>query len=251
LTVVLYGMIESRAFCAFPTVRIHRTPPYQRGDSTKRFFIGVNAMNELEVFANGMSKMMTVKQIAAATNVPERTIHNAIDRLFPDIKQNGVTTYLDEYQVAAISAEVKNAHNTELASSGKVIITDIEMRQKAAEVMAWLLRDNEALKVKNAELEPKAAFFDQVADSKTALQMRDVAATLNIPGWGRNKLFEYLREKGILDNRNVPYRQFQDAGYFRVIEQTYTDREGETHISLKTLVYQRGVEYIRKMIEKA
>lgn len=204
--------------------------------------------NEMELFAGPMSKSMTVKQVAEATGVPERTIHNAIDRIFPNIKQNGVTTYLTEYQVAAISAEVKNAHNTELASSGKVIITDIEMRQKAAEVMAWLLRDNEALKVKNAELEPKAAFFDQVADSKTALQMRDVAATLNIEGVGRNKLFEILRQKKILDDHNIPYRTYQDRGYFRVIEQTWSDCEGATHINLKPLVYQKGIEFIRKLV---
>ena len=109
----------------------------------------------------------------------------------------------------------------------------------------------EAKDKKIAELEPKAAFFDQVADSKTALQMRDVAAALNIPSWGRNKIFAYLREQGILDDRNIPYRQFQDAGYFRVIEQSYNDKMGEAHISLKTLVYQKGVEYIRKMIGKA
>ena len=107
----------------------------------------------------------------------------------------------------------------------------------------------EESKHKIAELAPKAAFFDQVADSKTALQMRDVAAALNIPGWGRNKIFELLRAKGILDDRNVPYRRYQDAMYFRVIEQKFTDEGGETHISLKTLVYQRGVDFIRKTIE--
>jgi len=101
-----------------------------------------------------------------------------------------------------------------------------------------------------ALLEPKAAFFDQVADSKTALQMRDVAATLNIPGWGRNKLFEFLRAHKILDERNIPYRQYQDAGYFRVIEQTWTDDKGETHVNLKTLVYQKGIDFIRRLIRK-
>jgi hypothetical protein len=33
-----------------------------------------------------------------------------------------------------------------------------------------------------------------------------------------------------------------------VIEQKFTDNEGETHINLKTLVYQKGVEFIRKLI---
>jgi phage antirepressor YoqD-like protein len=85
---------------------------------------------------------------------------------------------------------------------------------------------------------PKAEFFDQVADSKDVLQMRDVAGVLNIPGWGRNKIFDFLRKEKVLDNRNVPYREFEDRGYFRVIEQKWTDRDGETCISLKTLVYQ-------------
>ena len=140
----------------------------------------------------------------------------------------------------------------------------IEVEKKAREVFqvpktyaeALRLAADQALEIeqKTAALAiaaPKVAFFDQVADSKTALQMRDVAAALNIPGWGRNKIFELLRDKGILDGRNVPYRQFQDAGYFRVIEQSYTDKVGETHISLKTLVYQRSVDYVRKIIEKA
>jgi anti-repressor protein len=101
-----------------------------------------------------------------------------------------------------------------------------------------------------AILKPKAGFFDQVADSGDALQMRDVAGVLNLHGWGRNSIFDFLRKKGVLDNRNVPYREYQDRGYFRVIEQKWTDKEGETHINLKTLVYQKGVEYIRNLINR-
>lgn len=97
---------------------------------------------------------------------------------------------------------------------------------------------------------PKVAFYDQVAGSRDAIDMRRVAAVLNVPGWGRNKLFAFLREHKILDERNTPYREYQDRGYFRVVEQTYTDSAGETHISLKTLVYQKGVSWIRRMLEK-
>ena len=99
---------------------------------------------------------------------------------------------------------------------------------------------------------PKVEFFDAVADSCDALQMRDVAGVLNLPGMGRNKLFALLREKCVLDNRNIPYREYQDRGYFRVVEQKWTDKDGETHINLKTLVYQRGVDFIRRLAgEKA
>ena len=118
-------------------------------------------------------------------------------------------------------------------------------------------RQVKALNVRISELEtkseadrPKVEFFDQVASSGDALQMRDVAGVLNMKGWGRNNIFALLRNEGILDSRNIPYREYQDRGYFRVIEQTWTDNEGETHVSLKTLVYQRGVGFIRSLVRE-
>jgi len=193
---------------------------------------------------NYWDKRMTVSEVASILGVTPEAIKKHARELFPEILQNGLTTYLNEAQVTEIKSMMIPTTQVVAAT------TDTEMRQKAAEVMAWLLRDNEALKAKNAELEPKAAFFDQVADSKTALQMRDVAAALNLPGWGRNKIFLYLRNNGILDEKNIPYRELQDRGYFRVVERTWTDAKGDTHISLTTLVYQRGIDYIRKMIDR-
>jgi prophage antirepressor-like protein len=122
---------------------------------------------------------------------------------------------------------------------------------EALESLVKSEKEKQELQTKNLEMLPKAEFFDQVADSKDALQMRDVAGVLNVPGYGRNTLFEFLRKQGVLDSRNIPYRKYQDQGYFRVIEQKWTDGEGETHISLKTLVYQRGVDYIRKLVQEA
>lgn len=97
------------------------------------------------------------------------------------------------------------------------------------------------------EMKPKADFFDAVADSKTAISMNEVSKVLAIKGMGRNNLFEYLRQQGILDRRNIPYQKYVDNGWFRVIEQHYS-KNGEEQISFKTLVYQKGVNGIRKMI---
>ena len=99
------------------------------------------------------------------------------------------------------------------------------------------------------EMKPKAEFFDAVADSKTAISMNEVAKVLNIKGYGRNKLFEYLRENKVLDRWNVPYQKYVDNGWFRVIEQHY-QKNGEPIVTTKTLVYQKGVDGIRKMIER-
>lgn len=96
------------------------------------------------------------------------------------------------------------------------------------------------------ELKPKAEFFDTVADSKDAIEIGQVAKLIG--SIGRNRLFELLRDKMILMNNNLPYQKFIDNGYFRVVEQKYTKPNGDTCINIKTLVYQRGVDYIRKLI---
>ena len=100
-------------------------------------------------------------------------------------------------------------------------------------------------------MKPKEEFFDAVADSKDAIEIGKVAKVLNFPGIGRNKLFEILRRKGILMKDNIPYQKFIDNGCFRTIEQKYSLPDGETRISIKTLVYQKGVDYIRKVLETA
>lgn len=105
-----------------------------------------------------------------------------------------------------------------------------------------------AAETKVLELAPKADFYDAVAGSSTAISIGDMAKVLNIRGMGRNKLFLKLRDDGILDNRNIPYQNYIDRGYFRVIEQKYTTPDGETHITFKTLVYQRGLDYVRKVV---
>ena len=203
----------------------------------------------MQELINQGDKRMTVKEVAESLGVDRSTVTRWAARLFPDGMQNGLATLLTEKEVTMIKQRIGTGRN-DLCNVAQVenITTETEMRQKAAEVMAWLLRDNEQLKAKNAELTPKAAFFDQVADSKTAIDMRSLAAILNIKGIGRTKLFQILRDKKILDDRNIPYRTFQDRGYFRVIESSFTDVNGMTHIYLKTLVYQKGVDYILKQV---
>lgn len=100
------------------------------------------------------------------------------------------------------------------------------------------------------EQKPKVEFFDTVAGSKTAIEMKEVANVLNFDKLGRNKLFQILRDNGILTRKNQPYQKFIDCGYFRTIEQEWQNSYGETNISIKTLVYQSGVDYIRKLLIK-
>ena len=80
--------------------------------------------------------------------------------------------------------------------------------------------------------------------------MGHVAKVLGIRGIGRNKLFSILREKKVLDRNNIPYQSYVDRGYFRVLEQKYTVPSGEVKINIKTMVFQKGVDFIRKVIKE-
>ena len=100
------------------------------------------------------------------------------------------------------------------------------------------------------EQQPKVEFFDAVAESKTAIDIASVAKVLNINGIGRNKLFEILRNKKILMNNNQPYQKYIDCNYFRTVEQRFNKNDGSVNINIKTLVYQKGVQYIKKILSE-
>ncbi|WP_160686229.1 phage antirepressor KilAC domain-containing protein [Clostridium sp. C2-6-12] len=99
-------------------------------------------------------------------------------------------------------------------------------------------------------LEPKAQFYDDVAGSKDAIEMGHVAKVLGIKRMGRNRLFSLLRDKKVLDKNNIPYQQFVDSGYFRILEQKYTVPSGETKINVKTMVFQKGIDFIGRKIRE-
>jgi phage antirepressor YoqD-like protein len=132
-------------------------------------------------------------------------------------------------------------------SKSRALRLDLLHRQIEAEMSA----ETAELRAENAVMKPKAALYDTAMDSQDAIPMRDVAARLNIPNMGRNKLFALLRNKKILDGKNVPYRPYQERGYFRVIEKPWVSGEGFVHIESVTQVYQKGLDYILRVVTGA
>lgn len=122
---------------------------------------------------------------------------------------------------------------------------------EALRLAAKLEEEKERLVLENSEMRPKAEFYDDVAGSKDAISIGEVAKVLGIKGIGRNNLFKLLRDKKILQSNNQPYQEYIDRGYFRVIEQRWTTANGDIKISIKTLVYQKGLDYIRKVAQEA
>ena len=130
------------------------------------------------------------------------------------------------------------------------LIANPELAIKAFTALKEEREKNRTLQAENERMKQKEEFFDAVTDSKDAIDIGQVAKVLNFPGIGRNKLFEILRNNGILKQNNEPYQKYIDCGYFRVVEQKYEARPGEIRINIKTLVFQKGVDYIRKILNK-
>lgn len=124
-------------------------------------------------------------------------------------------------------------------------IPDDKMYQKSLEVMNWLMTKNQEILKENQELKPKAEKFDILLSAKNSMTMNEVAKTI---GWGRNKLFEYLREKKILMENNLPYQNYCNSDYFKVREFTFEHSDGRIEARTQTLVTQKGIDFILKTI---
>lgn len=160
-----------------------------------------------------------------------------------------------DYEISVdMAKEICMIQRTPEGKKVRQYLIDLEKAWNTPEqVMARALRlADETIKSltnKIGTMQPKVEFFDAVTDSKDAITMADVAKVLDM-GVGRNNLFKILRQERILQNDNRPYQEYIDRGYFRVVEQRYDRGYGETGINIKTLVFQKGVDFIRKTLKE-
>lgn len=94
------------------------------------------------------------------------------------------------------------------------------------------------------ELQPKADFYDQVADTTTSFDMQEVSALLKLK-IGRNILFKKLRESKVLMDDNLPYRKYIDSCYFVVVETKWLNpKTQQTVATTQTRITQKGLEWL-------
>lgn len=101
------------------------------------------------------------------------------------------------------------------------------------------------------EQEPFVNFANKVSDSSNLIDMGKMAKLLkdehiNI---GRNRLFKWLREEGILMSNNIPYQRYINGGYFKVIESVY-HTPYETKTQQTTMITGRGQIYITERLRR-
>jgi phage antirepressor YoqD-like protein len=190
----------------------------------------------------GDEQKMTLLEISQLLQRDESTLRKIGKELFPEAFQNGVKTFLTESQVTAIKLSLgKNSELPKTQLEKHLIIQQAMMLQQE------IISD---LQSQLADAQPKIAFHDAVTGSKDTIDIGEAAKVLAVKGFGRNNLFERLRNEGILMQNNQPYQKYIDAGYFRTIESSFTAPDGTTHVNIKTVVYQKGLDYISKVITK-
>lgn len=231
---------------------------------------------ELKIFQNGNDNdyVITLKEITDLIGVQHSKAIPKVQELaledgFGGLSKTATPTYnpdgsinkhIDTYQLTKKQAIAVGARlNTAMLMKVINRLEELENQKPQFRIpqtlsQALLLASHQAETIEQQnqlllEQKLKVEFYEAVTGSIDTIDIGSAAKVLNIKGIGRNTLFEILRNKGILDARNRPYQSVCDRGYFRVIESSYTKPDGSTHINLKTVVYQKGLDYIRKVLE--
>ena len=117
---------------------------------------------------------------------------------------------------------------------------------------ALMLAAKQAEQIKQAKqtinrLQPKADFADAAFTTDDKVDIGMAAKILKL-GFGRNTLFQKLRQVGVFfSNRNEPKQRFVNAGYFEMKEKFIERNSHPGFVVTKILVTQKGLAYINHL----
>lgn len=144
--------------------------------------------------------------------------------------------------------------STVLSEKDAAILSIVNAQDDISRALAVSNFENVVTKPLKLELkknEPLYNFAKQVAHSEDLIDMGKMAKLLkeeNIP-IGRNKLFEWLRNKKILMSNNVPYQKYINKELFKVKE-TVKETHYGNKIIITTLITGKGQVYISNKLKK-
>lgn len=99
--------------------------------------------------------------------------------------------------------------------------------------------------------QPLVEFANQVSNTDNLINMNSmakIARAENIPV-GRNKLYGWLKGKGVLMANNLPYQRYIDRGYFAVKESVF-EVDGMKKTYQQTFVTGKGQLFVISLLKK-
>ena len=171
-----------------------------------------------------------VYRLITRSNLPEAVRFEKwlFEEVLPSIRKHGGYLTPDKIEEALLNPDVLIR-----------LATDLKLAQE----------QRKALEAQNAALLPKADFYDAVIESSDTIEMATVVKILNV-GIGRNRLFEILREQKVLRDDNTPLQYYVDLKWFKCVESKYTKPDGGVFVNVKTVVYQKGIDGILKLLKE-
>ena len=137
---------------------------------------------------------------------------------------------------------IKELLQMQLESIEKIEQLELENKNKEK-----LIKEKENIIL---EQTPKVDFYNTVTESEDMFDFKKVAKIINVKGLGRNNLIALLREQKILDYSNTPYQKYVNLDYFKVVEREYNDYFGNSRVSTKTVVFQKGIDFILRLLKR-
>lgn len=160
------------------------------------------------------------------------------------IVRKAVIAYIEKLEQELTSQKLTNKETLliQLFSSDAIVVASAHKELVALE-KAPLVQIIE-------EQKPKVEFYDQVAETTTSFDMKEVSAMLKL-SYGRNTLFRKLREANVLMEDNLPYRSHINNGYFIVVETKWMNpKTDQATATFQTRITQRGLDWLQKNQER-
>jgi anti-repressor protein len=194
----------------------------------------------LDADERGMRKVRTLGGEQEMVVINESGLYNAIlgsskpeaktlkkwvtGEVLPEIRKNG--------GYVAVSADM----------------TDEEIMARALQVAQRTIdRKNEIIAEQKAKIEqqaPKVAFVETFVASSCNILVRDyakhIAQSLGIKGFGQQQMFDWLKEKGYMNQNRYPSQRSTECGYLHVTEGIHILNSGDTQTHHVTRITPKG-----------
>jgi anti-repressor protein len=217
--------------------------------------IGAATMSSLDIAEitgkNHKDVMRDIREVLGQAEIDERrfalTYKDASNREQPcfNLPRRECDLIVSGYSVKYRLAIIDRWHQLEAKQTFAIPQTLPDALRLAAD----LAEKNEALALEVSELKPKADFHDAVTASDDVTQLATACQVLGLP-FGRNTLFQRLRNRGILisggDRHNLPKQEHIKVGRFTVKESKFLDDEKQVHVRFTTYVTQKGMEWLMR-----
>ena len=226
----------SDSFTAFVVTSKRRLDP---DNPTVWVFFFEVGMNELSLL-KPEEKVMTTKEVAEILNVTPRTIQQTVEKLglaksISQVKIRGQNAFVfNEAQVTAIKLELEN-HSKVNALSPKTQLEKQLLIQQAMQLQQEMITELQ----QRAEVAENA--LARIESGTGCFSIAQTAKALKLP-YGRNTLFDKLKQMHLLTDYNEPYQDQINAKHFKVVSKVCAD--GKNHIV--PLVTGKGLVYLAK-----